>query len=121
MEGPNCSRQAFMSQFFYCLATFLLICDKMVLKSVEEGNFPQKNVQSARVDLGSTCTRSGNATDQATVSDGLPWKPCNFIKLKWVYVLRQHIFGILGVLLNTFSSMRNCPCVQGGSNNSPGE
>ena len=91
MKGPNCSRQTSMSHFFYCLTTFLLTCDKLLLKSVEEGKFPQKNVPSARVDLGSTCKLSGHTTDQTTVPDGLPCKQCNFKNPKRVYVLRQHI------------------------------
>ena len=61
------------------------------------------------------------AKDPATVPDGLPWTPCNFIQYNTNrFIFGDHkIFWYLVVPLTNSASMNNCPLVQGKSNKHP--
>ena len=52
------------------------------------------------------CKRRGHASDQATVSNGLPWTPCNFNVIQAGLVLEIIKFWHLVVPLNNFAFIK---------------
>ena len=120
-EGRNRFRQASLSHFSLLFSDHFVFASNWQLAFlvlVEEGQFPQKLVRHANIDLGLL----SNEGDMFLTSYSARWVAMDmmqFYAIQTCLFLETISYWLLVVPLNNVAPMSNCPWVQGKANKPP--